>query len=103
MDLTTLSREELSALRADIDAERRMRDTLERAPERAAQIAESYLAARDRDHDGPAPWIEPGGAHDLYPERHRVTHDGTTWESTRDANAEEPGAGDGWAEQEESD
>lgn len=98
MDLTELSNEELSALRDDIDAERRIRDTLEIAPARAEQAARDYLAARDREHTGAAPWQQPTGAHDLYPQGYRVTHNGTTWESTRAANSQEPGTGDGWTE-----
>ena len=44
---------------------------------------------------GPQPWVQPTGAHDAYNTSDRVTHKGSTWESTIDANVWEPGV-TGW-------
>lgn len=40
--------------------------------------------------DGPAPWVQPTGAHDAYGQGDQVTHNGALWESTVDANVWEP-------------
>ena len=48
------------------------------------------------DDDEPAPWQQPSGAHDAYAKGDQVTHDGSTWTSTVDANVWEPGTGDFW-------
>lgn len=45
--------------------------------------------------DQPAPWVQPAGAHDAYGLGDRVTHDGSVWESTVDANVWAPGV-HGW-------
>lgn len=42
-------------------------------------------------------WVQPTGAHDAYNMGDRVTHNGSTWESTIDANTYEPGVY-GWDE-----
>lgn len=38
-----------------------------------------------------APWVQPLGAQDAYAVGDRVTHNGSTWESTVNANVWEPG------------
>ena len=39
----------------------------------------------------PQPWVQPAGAHDSYSIGDRVTHNGSTWESTHNDNVWEPG------------
>ena len=46
--------------------------------------------------NAPEPWRQPLGAHDAYRIGQRVTHNGSTWESTVDANSWEPGVF-GWS------
>lgn len=43
------------------------------------------------------PWVQPTGAHDAYNTGDQVTHSGSTWTSTHDANVWEPGVF-GWSE-----
>ena len=38
-----------------------------------------------------APWVQPTGQHDAYPEGAVVTHNGTLWRSTAPSNVWEPG------------
>lgn len=42
-------------------------------------------------------WIQPAGAHDAYPKDAKVSHNGSHWISTMDANVYEPGVY-GWEE-----
>jgi len=46
---------------------------------------------------GPEPWVQPTGAQDAYNTGDQVTHNGSTWESTVDANVWEPGVF-GWVQ-----
>lgn len=43
------------------------------------------------------PWVQPTGAHDSYNTGDQVTHNGSTWTSTHNANVWEPGVF-GWSE-----
>jgi|SRR5690625_533548 len=45
--------------------------------------------------DGPAPWVQPSGAHDAYDQGAEVTHGGHEWTSDLDGNVWEPGV-HGW-------
>jgi hypothetical protein len=47
--------------------------------------------------DEPQPWVQPAGAHDAYQIGDKVTHNGSTWESTAADNVWEPGVY-GWVE-----
>jgi hypothetical protein len=40
---------------------------------------------------GPQQWVQPTGAHDAYSIGDQVTHDGSTWTSTHNANTWPPG------------
>lgn len=51
-----------------------------------------------RQTDTHMAWVQPQGAHDVYPIDFVVTHDGKTWRSTIDNNVWEPGVGAQWEE-----
>ena len=95
MDLTTLTDEDLEALRVDVLNEQDRRRILTEAPARADQIAQQYVAAIGRE-DGDQ-WVAPTGAHNAYPQGAIVTHDGKTWESLIPNNVWTPGVS-GWRE-----
>ena len=89
------SDEELARYAAAIKAEQDRRRIKANAEQQAAELNVAYLAA-----SGVEPgqeWRQPTGAHDAYPERWEVVHDGKTWESTTPANVWEPGVS-GWRE-----
>ena len=50
------------------------------------------------DTDTPAEWVQPTGAHDAYNTGDRVTHNGSVWICTIDANVYEPGVY-GWEQE----
>ena len=89
------SDEELARYAAAIKAEQDRRRIKANAEQQAAELNVAYLAA-----SGVEPgqeWRQPTGAHDAYPERWEVVHDGKTWASTTPANVWEPGVS-GWRE-----
>lgn len=89
------SDEELARYAAAIRAEQDRRRIKANAEHQAAELNVAYLAA-----SGVEPgqeWRQPTGAHDAYPERWEVVHDGKTWVSTTPANVWEPGVS-GWRE-----
>ena len=106
-DLTTLTDEQLYALIERVNAENRARQTMKEAEaeiKRIAQEAEikrrslaaNFVIARDRAAtpaaDGTVPaWIAPSGAHNVYPQGYRVSHNGKVWMNTHHANSWEPG------------
>ena len=96
MDLTTLTDEDLDALRVAVLTEIERRSTLADAPAQAAALADRYAAAIGRQ-DGD-PWQAPTGAHDAYRQGATVTHNGKLWESLTPANVWQPGVS-GWREQ----
>ena len=51
----------------------------------------------DGTEETPSEWIQPTGAHDAYALGSIVTHNGSTWTSTVDANTWEPGVY-GWVQ-----
>ena len=70
----------------------------------ASLIAAVSLAApalwrlvRAAGETGTPAWRQPLGAHDAYRKGDRVTHAGTTWQSTIDANVWAPGVY-GWTQ-----
>ena len=95
MNLTELSNNELGILHRDVLHEQERRRTLANAPAQADDLARRYHTATGTQ-DG-APWTQPQGAHDAYPEGWTVTHNGKTWESITPANVWEPGTS-GWRE-----
>lgn len=95
MDLTALTREELDQLWSDVLSEIERRQVIADAPRQAEELARNFLAADGRTEG--APWVQPTGAHDAYPEGWQVTHVFKTWVSTAPANVWEPGAS-GWRE-----
>ena len=95
MDLTTLTDEDLDALRVAVLTEQERRRTLTDAPAQAVALADRYAAAIGRQ-DGD-PWVQPTGAHDAYPLGITATHGGKTWESLTPANVWTPGVS-GWRE-----
>ena len=78
MDLTTLTDDDLDALRVDVLTEQERRRTLSEAPTLAEQISARYAAATA---DQPAePYAAPTGGHDAYgPGRKVVWTDGHTY------------------------
>ena len=89
------SDEELARYAAAIKAEQDRRRIKANAEQQAAELNAAYLSAA-----GIQPgqeWRQPTGAHDAYPERWEVVHDGKTWVSTTPANVWEPGVS-GWRE-----
>ena len=48
------------------------------------------------------PWIQPTGAHDVYPLGLTVVHEGHLWESAHPFNVWEPGTGDLWIDRGEA-
>ena len=95
MDLTTLTDEDLEALRVDVLNEQDRRRIITEAPVRADQLAQQYVTAIGRA-DGDQ-WVAPTGAHNAYPQGGIVTHQGKTWESLIPNNVWEPGVS-GWRE-----
>lgn len=106
MDLTELTDEALNQLIAAAMDESRRRSVMREAEERIAtieteyearvsEVAGSFLSARDDLTEGPAPWVQPQGAHDAYPKKWEVTHGGKVWISLVAANSHEPGVS-GW-------
>lgn len=93
IDLTSLSDDDLAALRVQVLTEEERRYTLATAPDRADQLASDYLTATG--HDPGTDWTQPTGAHDAYPRGWTVQHDGRTWTSLTPANVWEPGVS-GW-------
>ena len=92
-DLTSMSDADLDTLASAINQERQRRQTLADAPAMVANLTAQYLTARE---DGGV-WVQPQGAHDVYPEGWQVEHDGKTWVSLTPANVWEPGVS-GWRE-----
>lgn len=97
MDLTTLTDDDLDALRVAVLTEQERRRTIETAPEMAEDLAERYFAATGRE-DGAA-WVQPTGAHDAVPFGRTVTKDGKEWRSKHHANVWEPSASSPWWEE----
>ena len=89
MDLTTLTDDDLDALRIEVLTEQERRDTLANAPTQAAALAATYAAAVGRK-DGD-PWTQPVGAHDAHRQGAIVTHGGQHYRSTRSGNVWRPG------------
>lgn len=96
MDLTTLTDDDLDALRVAVLSEQERRRTISDAPAQAAALADRYAAAIGRQ-DGD-PWTQPTGAHDAYRQGAIATHNGRAWESLVAFNVHEPGVS-GWREQ----
>ena len=95
MDLTTLTDEDLDALRVAVLTEQERRRLIADAPAQAVALADRYADAIGRQ-DGD-PWQAPTGAHDAYPLGITATHVGKTWESLMTSNVWEPGVS-GWRE-----
>ena len=95
MDLTTLTDEDLEALRVDVLNEQDHRRIITEAPARADQLAARYAEAIGRE-DGDQ-WVAPTGAHNAYPQGGIITHQGKTWESLIPNNVWTPGVS-GWRE-----
>ncbi|WP_297742066.1 hypothetical protein [uncultured Tessaracoccus sp.] len=96
IDLTTVSDDELDALRRYVLTELERRNVLATAQQQAEQLAKRWADASGR-HDG-GPWRQPQAAFDAYPLGAVVVHNGKTWESTTPINVWEPGVS-GWREQ----
>ena len=96
VDLTTLTDEDLDALRGAVLTEQERRRLIADAPAQAAALADRYAAAIGRKNG--EPWVQPTAAHDSYPLGITVTHGGKTWESLTPANIWQPGVS-GWREQ----
>ena len=95
MDLSTMTDEDLDALRVAALTEIERRRTITDAPTQAAALADRYAAAIGRQ-DGD-PWVQPTGAHDAYPLGVTVTHDDKTWQALTAFCVWEPGVS-GWRE-----
>ena len=93
--VTTLSDEDLEALRVDVLNEQDRRRIITEAPARSDQLAQQYVTAIGRA-DGDQ-WVAPTGAHNAYPQGGIVTHQGKTWENLIPNNVWEPGVS-GWRE-----
>lgn len=94
------SDEELETLVNSATTELQNRREIEDAPSKANSAARRYrmIVERDNEQGDPAPWSQPEGAHDAYPEGWAVAHSGTYWISTVSANVWEPGVS-GWREE----
>lgn len=94
------SDEELEELITAATAEFSVRKELIEAPAKANSAARRYrmIVERDNEPGDPAPWVQPTGAHDAYPEGWAVSHSGAYWVSTTPANVWEPGV-TGWREE----
>ena len=79
MGLTTLTDDDLDALRVAVLTEQERRALLASAPAQAEALAATYAAAIGRK-DGD-PWTQPTGAHDAYAKGARVRFDGKVYES----------------------
>lgn len=94
-ELRGLDYPDLTALRDRVDAEVQRRAVIDNAPAVLNDLNHRVLTAEGAT-DG-APWRQPVGAHDAYPNGWTVTHNGKTWESLVAGNVWEPGVS-GWRE-----
>lgn len=94
-----LSDDELRELLSQANSERVRRESLGKAELQVNILINRYHDARNANlsPDDIPSWIQPQGAHDVYPEGREVTHNGKTWVSIIPANVWEPGE-TGWRE-----
>ena len=89
MDLTTLTDEDLDALRVAVLTEQERRATLANAPAQVEQISRAWADASGR-HDGD-PWQQPAGGHDVWATDSVCQWPADTWWQATSPAAHEPG------------
>ena len=89
MDYTQLTDTELQEIFHAANEETSRRNLISAALTREPILQTGYMVALGRA-DG-EPYVPPTGAHDAYALGSVVTHNGSTWTSTVNANAWEPG------------
>ena len=95
MDYTTLTDSELQEIFHAANEETSRRNLITAALTREPILQTGYLTALGRadvEEGGVPMWVQPTGAHDAYALGSVVTHNGSTWTSTVDANTWEPSA-----------
>lgn len=97
--LSGMTDDELLGLARACVAEQRRREVTTNAAHKIEEIRVEYHAAMEAQADTPpgepAPWVQPTGAHDAYPQDWLVIHKGWVWLSLVAGNAHEPGVS-GW-------
>lgn len=96
IDLSSITDDELSNLFHAVSEEQSRRITLQNVQEAISNLQKDYLVAAGREIG--QPWVQPEGAHDVYPIGWVVTHMNKTWTSLTDNNAHAPGVS-GWREE----
>ena len=93
IDYSTLSNEDLCSVMRSAEEELKAREALVETEQKVVELQEKFLKVRDRDvpeSDVPN-WIQPTGAHDVYPKGFIVRHDGKIWVNQHPMNSWEPG------------
>lgn len=99
MDLTTMTDEALSSLRANILREQGRRATIATAPAQVEEMVATYQAAAGIHQTDGDEWAPVTSYLDAYPLGIEVTHGGKTWRSLRNGASGEPGVATGdWQE-----
>lgn len=99
MDLTTLTDEALSSLRANILREQGRRATIATAPAQVEEMVATYRAAAGIHQADGDEWAPVTSYLDAYPLGIEVVHGGKTWRALRNGASGEPGITPGdWQE-----
>lgn len=97
MQLEDMSKPQLEALAAQVDAEIGRRTERERVERRLDAVLRDFARQEGRDLGAAEKWVQPTHALNAYPRGAAVTHNGKVWDSLMPANPHEPGVS-GWRE-----